>query len=73
MELACYYYSRTKTVNYSYNSSSLLLGFVYVKKKKYRICKFCLLQELKQRRFFFIKQTQASYKTTELMNVYLAY
>lgn len=31
MELACYY-SRTKTVNYSYNSSSLLLGFVYEKK-----------------------------------------
>lgn len=52
MELACYY-SRTKTVNYSYNSSSLLLGFVYVKKKKYRICKFSLLQELKQRRLFF--------------------
>lgn len=66
------YYSRTNPLLTSSNGITLLLGFVYEKKKN-DICKFWFLQELKQTRFVLIKQTQTSYKTTELMDVNLAF
>lgn len=58
----------------SFNGITLLPGFVsYFFFLKDQIFKFSFFARAETSKIFFIKQTQASYKTTELMDVNLAY
>lgn len=64
-----------KTTFNSFNGITLLPGFVLAVFFffKDQIFKFCFFARAETSKNFFIKQTQASYKTTELMDVNLAY
>lgn len=61
------HYSRTKPPLTSRNVVTLPLGFVYEK------ITFFLFPGAETNKTFFVKQTQASYKTAELMDVNLGY